>query len=74
MALAFTDNDDGDATLKVGMVPSASGADLVPLDEDMDGVFKVSDKDTQVFRTLATDGHANSKVTDYDLSGLTLED
>lgn len=73
MALKFTDNDDEKATIKVGMVPS-QGSGLVPLDSDMDGVFKVTDKEAQVFRTLATDERGNSKVTDYDLSGLTLAD
>lgn len=71
MALKFTDNDDGAATLSAGMWPSA-GSGLVELDEDMNGVWKVTDKDAQVFRTVATDGLGNTKVTDYDLSGLTL--
>lgn len=72
MALKFTDNDDGAADLTVGMWPS-QGTGLLPLDEDMDGVFKVTDKDAQKFRTMATDGVGNTKVTDYDLSGLTLD-
>lgn len=71
MALGFTDNDSGAAELYVGMNPS-QGSGLVPLDEDMDGVFKVTDKDNQKFRTLATDGLGKTKITDYDLSGLTL--
>ena len=71
MALKFTDNDDGSADITVGPWPS-QGSGLVALDEDMDGVFKVTDKDAQVFRTMATDGVGNTKVTDYDLSGLTL--
>lgn len=72
MALKFTDNDDGAATIKVGLAPS-QGSGLVPLDSDMDGVFKVTDKDAQVFRVLTTDERGNSKVDDYNLSGLTLE-
>ena len=72
MALGFTDNDDGAAELTVGMWPS-QGTGLLPLDEDMDGVFKVTDKDAQVFRTMASDGVSNNKVTDYDLGGLTLD-
>ena len=73
MALGFTDNDDGAATLYAGMNPS-QGSGIVPLDEDMDGVFKVTDKDAQTLRTVATDGLNNTKVTDYDLSGLELSD
>lgn len=73
MALKFTDNDSGAATIKVGLSPS-QGSGLVPLDSDMDGVFKVTDKDAQVFRVLTTDERGNSKVTDYNLSGLTLAD
>lgn len=73
MALKFTDNDDEAAEITVGMWPS-QGTGLLPLDEDMDGVFKVTDKDGQVFRTMATDGLSNTRITDYDLSGLTLAD
>ena len=72
MALGFEDNDDGAATIYAGMNPS-QGSGLLPLDEDMDGVFKVTDKDSQTFRTLTTDGLCNTRVTDYDLSGLTLD-
>lgn len=72
IALGFADNDSGAATLKAGMWPS-QGSGLVELDEDMDGVFKVTDKNAQVFRTLATNGQGNDKVTDYDLSQLVLD-
>ena len=54
------------------MVPS-QGSGLVELDSDMDGVFKVTDKDTQKFRVAATDASGMNRVTnDYDLSGLTV--
>jgi len=72
MALGFTDNDDGAGEITVGMWPS-QGTGLLPLDEDMDGVFKVTDKDAQKFRTQVSDGVSNTRVTDYDLSGLTLD-
>ena len=69
MALKFTPGEDA-TSVRVGMVPSASGMDLVELDEDLNGVFKVTDKDTQVFRVVSTDG-THTKTTDYSLSGLT---
>lgn len=74
MALKFT-NPDSDATsLRVGLDPS-EGAGLVELDADMDGVFKVTDKDAQVFRTVSSRGTRTSeKAKAYDLSGLTLAD
>ena len=49
LALKFTNNNpDKIKTIKVGLDPS-QGSGLVPLDEDMNGVFKITDKDTQKF-------------------------
>lgn len=71
MALKFEPSPNA-GTVRVGMVPSASGMDLVELDEDLNGVFKVTDKDTQVFRVQYTvDGETVNE--DYDLSGLTVQ-
>lgn len=74
LALKFSDVDPRATSIKVGMNPS-EGSGLVELlgDPDMNGVFKVTDKTTQKFRVVITDGHV-TKTTDYDLSGLTLED
>ena len=70
MALKFQPGDD-DATVSVGVDPS-QGSGLVPLDEDLNGVFKVTDKDTQVFVVETTkDGETLRQV--FALSGLTLE-
>lgn len=71
MALKFTKNNAAATEIKVGLKPSVS-AGLVPLDADMDGVFKVTNKDGQVFVVSTTDG---SVVFDqeYDLSDLTLD-
>ena len=73
MALKFTDNNAADS-IKVGLVPSASGMGLVELDADMDGVFKVSGEVNgvqQVFKVVTTkDGVEKTQV--FDLSGLTL--
>lgn len=74
MALKFT-NIDGDATsVKVGLEPSASGMGLVEIltDPDKNGVFKVTDKNTQKFKVVSTvNGFTN--VQTYDLSGLVCE-
>lgn len=70
MALKFTNNDTKVTSIKVGLNPS-QGSGLVELDADMDGVFKVSDKDEQVFVIQYTDGRYVQTDT-YDLSGLTL--
>ena len=71
MALKFT-SDISPENIKVGLDPSVSSG-LVALDEDMNGVFKVTDKDAQVFVVESFDGAVWSRAT-YDLSGLTLQD
>lgn len=60
-------------SVKVGMEPSA-GSGLMELinDPDKTGVFKVTDKDTQKFVVIQTDGKSTVKQS-YTLSGLTLE-
>jgi hypothetical protein len=71
MALKF-ESDISPENIKVGLEPSVSSG-LVALDEDMNGVFKVTDKDAQVFVVESFDGAVWSRAT-YDLSGLTLQD
>lgn len=70
IALKFTKNNEAITSIKVGLKPSR-GSGLVELDEDMDGVFKVSDKDNQDFEILCSDGEVNFPIV-LDLSGLTL--
>lgn len=72
IALKFTKNNAAINSIKVGLKPSISSG-LVELDEDMDGVFKVTDKDAQLFEVLVTDGNVSYPMF-YDLSGLTLSD
>ena len=74
MALKFSDVDPRATSVKVGMDPS-EGSGLVELlgDPDMNGVFKVTDKDTQVFKVVTTDG-TDTVTQEFDLSGLELED
>lgn len=71
LALKFTKNNNAASSIKVGLRPSVSSG-LVELDEDMDGVFKISDKDGQVFIVRCSDGSV-SYDSIYDLSGLTLQ-
>ena len=71
IALDFTTNSDFD-DVKVGLNPS-EGSGLVSLDEDMSGLFKITNKDTQKF---VIEGYKNSQkvyTREYDLSGLTLQ-
>ena len=70
MALKFTKNNAKLTSIKVGMNPSVSSG-LVELEPDMLGVFKVTDKDSQRFEILATDGELEF-ASFFDLSGLTL--
>lgn len=70
LALKFT-KPNGITSVKVELVPSASDMPLQELDEDLNGVFKITDKDTQILRVQYSDGNA-TKVADYTLSGLTV--
>lgn len=74
LALKFSGVDPKATSIKVGLAPS-QGSGLVELlgDPDMNGVFKITDKDTQKFRVVITDGHM-TKTTDYDLSELVCEE
>ena len=72
IALKFTKNNDAATSIKVGLRPSVSSG-LVELDEDMDGVFKITDKDAQVFVVRCTNADGVSFESIYDLSGLTLQ-
>lgn len=74
LALDLNDIDTtGLTSLKVGLMPS-QGSGLVEAlgDEDMTCAGKITDKDTQKFVIVATDGTQTARV-EYDLSGLTLE-
>jgi len=72
MVLHFSNIDPKATSVKVGMDPS-EGSGLVELlgDPDMNCVAKVTDKDTQVFKVVTSDGHAELVQT-FDLSDLTL--
>lgn len=70
LALKFS-GEEG-ATIKVGLIPSASGMDLIPLDADMNAVMQIHNKDEQkLYIEQITDEGTGLQV--FDLSGLTLE-
>lgn len=73
LALDFSRLDPNATSIKVGMDPSqGSGLSEIIGDPDHNGVFKVTDKDTQVFKVVITDGNL-TKTQTYDLSHLTVE-
>ena len=70
LALKFPDADITNYTVKVGLDPS-QGSGLVELDSDKDGVFKITNKNTQKFIIQVTkDGETVTQR--YNLSGLTV--
>ena len=73
LALKFSDVDPRATSVKVGLDPS-EGSGLVELlgDPDMNGVFKITDKDTQKFVVVTTDG-IKTKRQEFDLSELVCE-
>ena len=74
LALKFSNADPHAESLKVGLDPS-EGSGLVELDEDMNAVFKITDKDEQVLVTEVKDGPTgNVTRTEYDLSELVLSE
>ena len=74
LALAWSNIDSDTTSLRVGLVPSA-GSGLVEClsDPDHNGYFKITDKNTQKFVTIQTDGDGNITKQEFDLSGLVLE-
>lgn len=72
IALKFViiDPDITFSNIKVGLNPSQSSG-LVTLDADLNGVFKVSNKNEQIFRVEVTKNGV-TKTSDFVLSGLTV--
>lgn len=73
LALEFSDVPEDATSVKVGLDPS-QGTGLVELlgDPDMNGVFKITDKDTQVFKIVIETPGGSDTMT-FDLSDLTCE-
>lgn len=76
LALKFDNFSSGltYANVKVGLVPSASGMDLVTLDSDKNAVFKVTDKNEQKLKVVQSDALGHKNVQLFSLTGLELED
>ena len=74
LALKFDNFSSGltYANVKVGLVPSASGMDLVTLDSDKNVVFKITDKDNQILKVVQSDSQGHKNIQLFGLSGLTL--
>lgn len=74
LALKWSDPAQTVTSLKVGLVPSASGMDLQECisDTDRNGVFKITDPSTQVFKMIQSNsGHKHMQI--FKLTGLTLK-
>lgn len=75
LALKWSDPAAGVTSLKVGLVPSASGMDLQECisDTDRNGVFKITDPSTQVFKMIQSNsGHKHLQI--FKLTGLEFEE
>ncbi len=72
IALQFSNIDSRAVSVRVGLQPSESSG-LVELinDPDKNGVFKITNKDTQKFTVISSDG-THTVTTQYDLSALVL--
>lgn len=71
IALKFSNINKEATKVMAGMDPS-QGSGLVPLDKDLNGVWKITDKDTQVFKVVQYKGEEVLTTQTIDLSGLTL--
>ena len=74
LALKWSNPAAGVTSLKVGLVPSASGMDLIECisDTDRDGVFKITDPTTQVLKIIQSNAdHKHMQI--LKLTGLVLE-
>ena len=73
LALKFTDIPETATSCKVGLAPS-EGSGLVEIinDPDKNGVFKVTNKNTQNFKIVTTDG-TKTTTQIFDLQQLTCQ-
>ena len=73
LSLKYTNNDASVTSIKVGLNPSASQMEPQELDNDMNSVMKITDKDEQKLLVISSDGTVTRTDT-YDLSELVLEE
>ena len=73
LCLKFANPDPEATSVKVGLDPS-EGSGLVELlgDPDMNGAFKITDKDTQVFKVVTSTSKRTTTQT-FDLKGMEVE-
>lgn len=75
LALKWSDPAEGVTSLKVGLVPSASGMDLQECidDTDRNGVFKITDPNNQVLKLIQSNSeHKHMQI--LHLNGLVFEE
>lgn len=73
LALKFDNLDPAATSVRVGLDPSeSSGLVEIINDPDKNGVFKITNKDTQKFKIVTTDG-TEELIQTYDLSKLVVE-
>lgn len=75
LALKWSDPDESATSLKVGLVPSASGMEPQECidDTDRNGVFKITDPANQVLKFITSnDGHKTTQI--FKLTGITFEE
>lgn len=74
LALKFSSISPNATSVKVGLKPS-QGSGLVEIltDPDKNGVFKITNKNTQKFRIESKDADNNTLVQEFDLKSLVLE-
>lgn len=73
LSLKYTNNDASVNSIKVGLNPSASQMEPQELDNDMNSVMYITDKDMQKLLVISSDGTVTRTDT-YDLSELVLEE
>lgn len=80
IALQLADIDENATSVKVGLRPTYPNGGSTPVDDDsglveiindpdLNGVFKITNKNTQKFKVVSTDG-TTTQVDVYNLTGL----
>ena len=72
--MKISGEDSNTTKTLVGLEPSA-GSGLVDIHGDlqMNGIAKITDKNTQKFKVIQSDAAGHKNIQYFDLSGLTLE-
>lgn len=68
LCLKFSDVDETATSVAVGLKPT-EGSGMAELDDDMNAVFKITDKGNQKLKVVSTDG-TRIRVQTFDLNGL----